>query len=184
MKPIYIIFFEKFILPQLSIDQLTHFKENILSGMKLHTIQSDSSFWRRQLIKILNHDAYLSLRSIPNDSLIHSSQEFLRLYRCSYELLDKINGKWYLNKLGTLVNPALLAVNEGLSLSSFNSIFPHYDYDDLIIIHLTPFRYSYLVNVYGSIRDDSIADVKQLSLFDIEKIEKSEKIYMDKHYHD
>lgn len=126
--------------------QNTNYKELILSGHKIHTIRSKVDYWKNIIEKINNKEGYLSLRqweAIPYQS---KSIEFLKIYKCGTEEIQKINGNWTILKNNQIINEFHLAENDGLNLRSLNYYFPNPFSFKLLIIHFTDFLYEYQTN--------------------------------------
>lgn len=131
--------------------QLTHFKQNIISGDKIHTIRGNYDYWADIIDKVRSGDAILSIREWIGKPYNSQQEEFLRLDKYSgigYQDIFMTHSGWcweasiedrYVNHLDVLCE------NDGLSMGDFeNWFFPDYQKNDVskgIIIHFTKFRY-------------------------------------------
>jgi hypothetical protein len=122
-------------------NQPTFYKKLILEGHKIHTIRTKIEYWTNIITKINNKEGYLSLREWEGKEYESKSTEFLKVYKCGLEIIQKTNGKWTLINSGTIIDEFHLAENDGLSLRSLNYYYPNPNSFPMIIIHFTDFRY-------------------------------------------
>lgn len=140
---IYLLFISRKYLDQHPLKgQPTNFKEKILSGQKITTLRHNLKYWIPRLKNIQEEKGYLSLREWEGTPRHSDSLEFLRLYKIGYETLKKVKGTWLVGRSENTISDSKLAINDGLSIKNFNDWFPALNYDDMIIIHFTKFRYS------------------------------------------
>lgn len=161
-----------FMQPHPRVGQITYFKEKITNGTKIHTIRTKSDHWKHCISQVRSEQGFISLRQWRAEPYRSKSDEFLKLYECDFEMIDKINGKWFINKSTNEVNVLQLCLNDGLTIDDFNGWFPEANYTNLIIIHFTDFRYSTeIIKKYSTgINQSFINQQLKLSIFDDLKI--------------
>lgn len=129
----------------------THFKEQISTGDKKHTIRQNYDYWSEVIDQVKAGQAILSVREWTGKPYRSKQEEFLRLDKDSgigYQEIFMTHSGWcweasiegeYVVQLDTVCK------NDGLSKSDFESwFFPDYNKNDVvsgIIIHFTKFRY-------------------------------------------
>lgn len=145
-------------------NQPTNYKQLILSGHKIHTIRSKILYWSNIIEKIINKEGYLSLREWEGIEYESRSVEFLKVYECGTELIQKINGKWILVNSKKEINEFHLAENDGLNLRSLNYYYPNPYSLQMLIIHFTAFRYEHAIEASSSSIKPSIILDQQLNL--------------------
>lgn len=146
------------------IGQSTGFKESILNNNKKHTLRQNAKYWITRLNSINEKKGYLSLREWSGSPRHSDAIEFKRLYSCSYELIEKINGIWQIKDTKEILNVNVLAQNDGLSVQDFNEWFSFNNYTDIIIIHFTELKYSKIIPLNVSIKNDYKETAIQTSL--------------------
>jgi hypothetical protein len=131
-------------------NQLTNYKQLILTGHKIHTIRTKIDYWTNIIDKINNKEGYLSLREWEGIEYQSRSIEFLKVYECGTELIQKIDGKWILLNTKQQINEFHLAENDGLNLRTLNYYFPNPYSLQMLIIHFTAFRYEHAINAIST----------------------------------
>lgn len=119
----------------------TCFKESILTGKKLHTVRGNKSICQEikeeinrgnNTVQLWQHD------NMPDGSGVDT---FKTITNCHYTSLNKKNGVWYVGDYMLPVKEQQLAINEGLTLSNFQGLWPLDDYDNLTLFYLSEFDY-------------------------------------------
>jgi hypothetical protein len=125
--------------------QKTGFADNILSGVKLHTIRKNYELWKERAEEINSGKAVLSQRHWEGKAYRSKQEEFYRLKkigvqkltfkndRIAYPIVDEGMVLWSVDRL---------AKNDGLAPWDFEHWFKPYDLSEpMAIIHFTDFRY-------------------------------------------
>ena len=134
--------------------QPTNFKENFLSGEKIHTIRGNYDLWKKRLDDVRDRKAILSIRQWEGKPYRSPQIEIAKITSASccgvqHISLWKPNENdiyWQINDRKTNVQLHDVAKNDGLDIEDFRRWFiPKKDVKDFYfegaIIHFTPFRY-------------------------------------------
>lgn len=135
----------------------TNFKEQILSGDKIHTIRTNYELWKKRIEEVEKGIAYLSLRQwegLPYKTKQVEIKQIHDINGVGIIPVEKRNGGqiWEYVKDATLLDFVPLkplgnknidlAKNDGLDLDDFMSWFENAEKNvPLALIHFTPFRY-------------------------------------------
>jgi len=126
--------------------QPTLFIENIIKGIKIHTIRRNFDLWRKRMDDVNAGIAELSLRFWTGIPYKSKQKEFLRLNKhsgCGYQQLDFDAALGiFIDSYDSYVSIKEIAKNDGLSFDDFKSWFKNYNLSEtMCIIHFTNFRY-------------------------------------------
>jgi hypothetical protein len=122
----------------------THFKEQILDGVKIHTIRKNFNYWNYRIEKVQSGQAVISLRQWEGRPYHSNQVEFKQLTEASIQKFRMGISKIFIdNKLADVSNE-IIARNDGLDLSNFYHWFKvgKQTITDAGIIHFTDFRYN------------------------------------------
>lgn len=120
----------------------TGFKEQILNGVKIHTIRS-GDHWRNVVDQVNSGRAFLSVREWTGKPYASKQIEVIQFEKLGWQDFEMdINAVISIDKFYTDVDYDLIAANDGLSLIDFYDWFKAGKKEfSGGIIHFTDFRY-------------------------------------------
>lgn len=165
MKTVVLIVSERFPKSHPKAGQPTNFVDAIHEYQKLHTIRLNYDYWSKQIQKVVNGDAVLSIRSWSGKPYASKQRVHLNLYADDGVGIQKIAFDSTLpsamslgemmgleeniypivnvhTKRYSLITEGGIAKNDGLSLEDFRSWFDPLPKEPCAIIHFTNFRYT------------------------------------------
>jgi len=152
MKTVVITVSKTFLKDHPRAGESTGFREKVLSKEKKHTVRKHTPYWVKNIKKIIDKEAVLSIREWTEKPYASKQSEIEKLSEIGFEsIVIDSDGNFYIGaRRKALSNEELtiLAKNDGLSLKDFLDWF---EVDKLIknktrftgiIIHFTKMRYN------------------------------------------
>jgi hypothetical protein len=121
----------------------THFQIKINNGSKRHTIRANYDLWQHRMQKVLNGQAYISLRQWSGEPYRTKQIEIKKLSAKDGIGLQKLDFSvlgWFVDDEESNLTTKTIAHNDGLERQDFIDWFKD-SVTDLAIIHFTNFRY-------------------------------------------
>jgi hypothetical protein len=119
----------------------TCYKDSILSGNKIHSIQKLKYVIEEIKQEINQGNTILKLWEYTNSGYGTQAETFATILDTHYSELIKKAAHWYVGKWKLPIKEQVLAANEGLTVQAFNGLWPERDYNNLTIIYFTDFQY-------------------------------------------
>lgn len=139
MKIFTIMVASKFMRGHPKVGELTDFRRKIQTGDKIHTVRQNYNHWLSRVTEVNADKAKLELRQWSGKPYNSDQVTFGTLFKVGIQGFVT-NGRGLFSVDGVVIDPAVLAKNDGLSPMEFLDWFT-YPIPNGAIIHFTDFRY-------------------------------------------